>query len=311
MKTLCSILFSATFCFAALQTASANDSKQKKSVKCQKLLSSGNYVIDLIALGALNKDTVYGSSSAPSLIELMRDSYSASFSFEKTDPIITDTIAVNKVEKSGFSIGNEGVRNNELPLVVQQKLRFSAILCVILFVFFVLAGYTSPLFRKAYGFAISELTPFSLSRCILFLWIFFLLGTTFTIFGSTGNLPNYRISIPYFGGLIFITFLFTFFVEKIGYRNDKNGTLKRKSKGIINDLLRFQGKLCLPRLQYLLVSLINLGLVVLPAWQQLFFSDLPGFLFVIQTLSSAIYIGHKAARLQNLHSFILRKSMRT
>ena len=106
-------------------------------------------------------------------------------------------------------------------------------------------------------------------------------------------------------------FLFTFFVEKIGYRNDKNGTLKRKSKGIINDLLIFQGKLCLPRLQYLLVSLINLGLVVLPAWQQLFFSDLPGFLFVIQTLSSAIYIGHKAARLQNLHSFILRKSMRT
>ena len=311
MKTLCSILFSATFCFAALQTASANYSKQKKSVKCQKLLPSGNYVIDLIALGALNKDTVNGSSSAPSLIELMRDSYSASFSFEKTDPLIIDTIAVNKVEKSFFSIGNEGIKNNELPFIVQQKLRFSASLCVILFVFIVLVGYTSPLFRKAYGASISELSPFSLSRSILFVWIFFVLGTSFTIFGSTGNFPSYVISIPYFGGLIFITYLFNFFVEKIGYRNDKNGSFKRKSTGILNDLLRFKGKLCLPRLQYLLVSLINLGLIILPAWKHLFFSDLPGFLFVIQTLSSAIYIGHKAARLQNLHSFILRKSMRT
>lgn len=311
MKTLCSILLFATFCSVALQTASANDGAQKKRVKCQKLQPSENYVIDLVSLGALNRDTVNGISSAPSLIELMRDSYSASFRFEVSDTLSNDTNAINTVEKTSILIGNEGVKNNEFPFIVQQKLRFSAILCVILFVFIVLAGYTSPLFRKAYGASISELSPFSLSRSILFVWIFFILGTSFTIFGSTGNFPYYVISIPYFGGLIFITFLFNFFVEKIGYRNDKNGSFKRKSTGILNDLLRFKGKLCLPRLQYLLVSLINLGLIILPAWKHLFFNDLPGFLFVIQTLSSGIYVGHKAARLQNLHSFILRKSMRT
>jgi len=311
MKTLSSILLYATFFFVAAQTASANNSSPKKSVKCQKLQPSGNYVIDLIALGALNKDTVNDLSSAPNLIELMRDSYSASFGFEMEDTMKNDTVTSEPFEASVISTENESEQNNQQPFIVQQKLRFSAILCVILFVFIVVAGFTSPLFRKAYGFAISELTPFSLSRCILFIWIFFLLGTSFTIFGSTGNFPHYVISIPYFGGVVFITYLFTFFVEKIGYRNDKNGIFKRKSTGVFNDLLRFKGKICLPRLQYLLVSMVHLGFLIVPAWQHLFFIDLPGFLFVLQTLSSAIYVGHKAACLQNFHALIFRKSMRT
>jgi len=311
MKTVCSILIYTITLFLSAQTASAKSKSEKKDVKCLKLKSSGNYVIDLIALGALDKDTVNGLFSAPNLIELMRDPYNSSVDLEITNTEKKDTTLNFSHGTSALFKSNEKAISSELPPLVQQKLRFSAILCIIILVFIIVAGYTSPLFRKAYGATTSELTPFSLSRSIMFCWFFFILGTIFTIYGSTGNFPTIVISIPYFGGIVFITFLFTFLVEKIGCRNNKNVKFKRNSAGVMSDLLKYNGKICLPRLQYLLVSMLNLAILIIPAWQQLLFKDLPGTHFVIQTISSAVYLGHKASLLQNFHTLIFRKSMRT
>ena len=312
MKTSNSLLLLSFILLAFSPMEAISRPSEKKSVKCRKIQPTGNYVIDLIALGALKNDSTVGFGSNPSMIDLMRDSYNASYSFQMVDSSSVDSNTVgqsfNKIKESALLLnGNE---TNVLPYNIQEKLRFSAILCIILFVFILIVGYTSPLFRKNYGAAISELSPFSLSRCILFGWIFGLLGSSLAIFGSTCTLPHCVISIPFFGGAIFITFLFSLMVDKIGGSNEKYAEARMKSSGFWNDLIINKGNLCIPRFQYFLISTLNLVLIVFPAWQRLLFSDLQGVFFVVQTLSSMFYIGHKAAHLQPFHSLIFRKSMR-
>jgi hypothetical protein len=305
MKNWLSLILFLSLIFLAYQFSISSPLKTKHSVKFKKLENSNNYAIDLKELGALRKDTAFIYSFHPSISDLMRDSYYASFKYNPNDSaFITKSKPI--INKNGYK------KLNELSAKIQHKLRFSAFFCILLLILIVIFSYTSPLLRRTYRMFIYSLTPFGLGRIVLILWIIGLLLSIIYLSIINGQIPKFGLSIPLFFGIVFLTFIVSFLIGFIGYKNENDLIYKRKrkSRGLINDLFKFNGTISFFRIQYFFISILNLLLLLLPVWKNLVICDSPSILLITQILSSMIYVGHKAAHLQSIHSLILKKIIR-
>jgi hypothetical protein len=258
----------------------------------------GIHTIDLQALGAIsNGDT----SNQPSLSELMRDC-SVSNKNMLHDSISSQT---TDAEITNENFNKEKEYEEYAAEVRSQNRRFAGIITVVLLVFFLIAGFTSPIFRHKTHKIITENSPFSLSRTMLFTWTYGLTSSIFTVWGAMGEFPAWVLSLPLFFGIILITFIFSYLLEKMDTESYTPPVINQFTLAANNSFKPF---MCIPKMQFLIISLFHLGLLCAPAWIYFNFNELSPEILVVQMLSSMIYLGHKAFKIQRVHSLLFSKN---
>ena len=292
MKTLINILL-ANFIIISFSSIQAFATKQQENQNQDRIS------VDLEALGAVSLDDV---KNQPSISELMRDCSGS----QKSD--IVDSIAAQTLRADAFQVQRVKEKEAYIADVRIQNRRFAGIISAIILIFFFIAGFTSAIFRRDANKSITEKSPFSLSRTMLFIWIYGILCSAGTVWGTTGNLPQWVVSVPLFLGIIGITFVLSVILERLCYGNSKDATLINENQFTMGANNSFKPFLIAPKLQFLVISTLHLGLLCTPAWVSFSFQDLSIEIFVIQLISSMIYLGHKAFKLQRVHAILFRKT---
>jgi hypothetical protein len=192
-----------------------------------------------------------------------------------------------------------------------EKLRFSGIFTVILLIFITLAIFNTKLLRKKEKPVNSIISEFSISRIIYFVFIYFNTGTLFSIGIANEAIPTLSLSLVLLFIILSFTVLFNSILERMYNtavdtfkRNNFNENINNKSvskikfsKSIINA-------------QFTIISLFNLSILLIPAWQNLYFQNIAVELLIIQMLSSMVFIGKSASGLIVDNSHILNSLLR-
>jgi hypothetical protein len=291
MKTFINILL-VNFIVIAFSSFQAIATKQKENQNQERIS------IDLEALGAV---PLYNAKSQPTMSELMRDCSGS----QKSD--IVDSIAAQTLRSDALQIRKEKEKEAYITEVRNQNRRFAGIISILVLIFLIIVGFTSAIFRRDATKSISEKSPFSLSRSMLFIWTYGILCSASIIWAITGDLPQWVVSVPLFLGIIGITFVLSVILERLCYSNSMDAKFMNENQFNMAENNSFRPFLIVPKLQYLVISTMHLGLLCAPAWIYFSFQDLSIEIFVIQLISSMIYLGHKAFKLQRVHAILFRK----
>jgi len=302
---LLNVLFSIFSVSANSKTFDELNNQVSTAQRVQVNSKSKKITIDLVALGAVTPSKPFtANSSMPAVSEIMRDAYKRESDMKEKVFIDTVISALPIHMNVSNDITYEEYKRSE-------KLRFSGIFTVILLIFITLAIFNTKLLRKKEKPVNSIISEFSISRIIYFVFIYFNTGTLFSIGIANEAIPTLSLSLVLLFIILSFTVLFNSILERMYNtavdtfkRNNFNENINNKSvskikfsKSIINA-------------QFTIISLFNLSILLIPAWQNLYFQNIAVELLIIQMLSSMVFIGKSASGLIVDNSHILNSLLR-
>ncbi len=248
--------------------------------------------IDLVALGSVDPSkSEKANSTLPAISEIMRDSYKRET--EIMQEIYDDTLVL--ALPMPLTV-NDDITYEEYKRA--EKLRFSAIFTFILLIFITLALFNTKVFRKSEKLSHVGISEFSISRIIYFAFIYFNAGTLLAISVVNESIPHLSTSFILLFIILSFTLLFNIALERMYVTNVEMQSIKNFNEQIkINSASKIKLSKSIINAQFTIISLFNLSILLIPAWQNLCFQNIAVELLIIQMLSSMVFIGMSASGL--------------
>ncbi len=188
-----------------------------------------------------------------------------------------------------------------------EKLKFSGIFTIILLIFISLSILNTELFTKYNRIKKQHVGDYSISKIVYFLFIYFSIGTLISLGVANTKLPALSLSLVILFIILSLTFLFHSILEKLNHKNFPAKRISYSSPDTeINVKNTFRVVNILPIIQFGLVSLINTGLLLIPAWTNLHLQNISIELLILQMLSSMLFIGFKATTIVKNNPGVLK-----
>ncbi|MEX1188026.1 MAG: hypothetical protein WED33_02135 [Bacteroidia bacterium] len=295
IPNIAAILFITCF-FNSEVNANTIDSQSKRATNQSKIIQ-----FDLVAIGAINQNLDQKNNSSPSFTEIMRDSYKRTSVAAKNNNDGIEDVAATTTIKSDNDITYEEYQKN-------QKIKFSVIFSFLLLIFTTMAIYSTSALRQPTE---NRLTgKLSMSRITLYYLIFLSIGTLIMLTAVNGFIPKVNISFFLIVSISITVYLFNRVLERFNVNQNNTANSEVHSviinASIINKLFSNPAFLLI---HYPIVSFCNLLLILIPAWIDLKLSEIRIELLIIQMLSSMVFIGIAASRMNLMPSILIRNNM--
>ena len=260
---------------------------------------SHNIAIDLVAIGAIPVAFDRNQNNSPSVSELMRDTYVR----------ITDNNSESSEESEAYVVKTKDDITYEEYQATQRK-KFCAIFCVLLLIFSILALYDSVLFKKSNRIISKNSAKPSISRIVLFVSIFLLIGSMISLSIVNLNLPSISLNT----GMMMLIFISTYLINAILEKHDHgdNNSIFNKSNNekVYSKQFSKSNNNYLKYIQYPIICLINMIIFLLPTWRDMQLFSVYDEQIVIQLISSLIFLITYAVEINLFSTFFSRQEFK-